>query len=137
MVGLLRRVISPSQGLYLHRTTQHRKTRTNIHALSGIRTHDPSNQPAKTHTSNRTATVTGIFSRIPGKNNLCSVVICGMIAYLYSNKFVKIAVFWVVAPCSLVEVFQRFSGPCCLHYQGVESSETLVNFYQATRRYNP
>jgi hypothetical protein len=34
-------------------------TRTNIHALSGIRTHDPSNQPAKTHTSDRTATVTG------------------------------------------------------------------------------
>jgi hypothetical protein len=45
-VGLLGRVISPSQGLYLHRTTQHRKTRTNIHALSGIRTYDPSNQPA-------------------------------------------------------------------------------------------
>jgi hypothetical protein len=32
MVGLLGRVISPSQGLYLHRTTQHRNTRTNIHA---------------------------------------------------------------------------------------------------------
>jgi hypothetical protein len=42
-------------------TTQHRNTRTNIHALSGIRTHDPSNQPAKTHTSDRTATVTGTF----------------------------------------------------------------------------
>jgi hypothetical protein len=28
------------------------------------------------------------------------------------------AVFWVVAPCSLVEVYQRFRGPCCLHYQG-------------------
>jgi hypothetical protein len=27
MVGLLGRVISPSQGLYLHKTTQHRKTR--------------------------------------------------------------------------------------------------------------
>jgi hypothetical protein len=52
-------MISPSQGLYLHRTTQHRKTRTNIHALSGIRTHDPSNKPAKTHASDRTATVTG------------------------------------------------------------------------------
>jgi hypothetical protein len=26
----------------------------------------------------------------------------------------KIAVFWVVAPCSLVEVYQRFRGPCCL-----------------------
>jgi hypothetical protein len=40
--------------------TQHRKTRTNIHALSGIRTHDRSNQPAKTHASDRTATVTGL-----------------------------------------------------------------------------
>jgi hypothetical protein len=61
MVGLLGRVISRLQGLYQHRTTQHRKTRTNIHALSGIRTHDPSNQPAKTHASDRTATVTGRF----------------------------------------------------------------------------
>jgi hypothetical protein len=33
----------------------------------------------------------------------------------------KMAVFWVVAPCSLVEVYQRFRGPCCLHYQGDES----------------
>jgi hypothetical protein len=40
-VGLLGRVISSSQGLYLHRTTQQRQTRTNIHALSGIRTRDP------------------------------------------------------------------------------------------------
>jgi hypothetical protein len=39
--GLLGRVISSSQGLYLHRTTQHRKTKTNIHALIGIRTRDP------------------------------------------------------------------------------------------------
>jgi hypothetical protein len=30
----------------------------------------------------------------------------------------KIVVFWVVAPCSLVEVYQRFRGPCCLHHQG-------------------
>jgi hypothetical protein len=41
VVGLLERVISSTQGLYLHRTTQHRETRTNIHALSGIRTRDP------------------------------------------------------------------------------------------------
>jgi hypothetical protein len=61
MVVLLERVISSSQGLYLHGTTQHRKTRTNIHALSGIRTHNPSNQPAKTHASYRTATVTRCF----------------------------------------------------------------------------
>jgi hypothetical protein len=30
----------------------------------------------------------------------------------------KMAVFWVAAPCSLVEVYQHFGGPCCLHYQG-------------------
>jgi hypothetical protein len=28
------------------------------------------------------------------------------------------AVFWVVVPCSLVEVSQRFGGTCCLHHQG-------------------
>jgi hypothetical protein len=28
----------------------------------------------------------------------------------------KMGVFWVVAPCSLVEFYQRFSGPCCLHH---------------------
>jgi hypothetical protein len=27
-------------------------------------------------------------------------------------------VFWVVAPCSLLEVQRRFRGACCLHYQG-------------------
>jgi hypothetical protein len=35
---LLGRGISPSQGRYLHRRAQHRKTRTHIHASSGIRT---------------------------------------------------------------------------------------------------
>jgi hypothetical protein len=33
------------------------------------------------------------------------------------------AVFWVVAPCSLVEVYQHFRGPYCLHHQG-DSSQT-------------
>jgi hypothetical protein len=28
----------------------------------------------------------------------------------------KMAVFWVVAPCSLVVVYQRFRCPCCLHH---------------------
>jgi hypothetical protein len=52
------------------------------------------------------------------------------------------SVFWVVAPCSLVEFYQRFRGPCCLHHQAIalmmeaaRTSETLVNFYQTTRRY--
>jgi hypothetical protein len=30
----------------------------------------------------------------------------------------KMAVFWVVAPYSLVEVYQRFRGPCCFRHQG-------------------
>jgi hypothetical protein len=32
----------------------------------------------------------------------------------------KMAVFWIVAPYSLVEFYQRFRGPCCLHHQGNE-----------------
>jgi hypothetical protein len=55
----------------------------------------------------------------------------------------KMAVFWVVVPCSLVEVYQRFRGPCCSHeiialmMEAARTSEKLVNFYQTTRRYNP
>jgi hypothetical protein len=30
---------------------------------------------------------------------------------------VKLTDFWVVTPCSLVEVYRRFSGACCLHHQ--------------------
>jgi hypothetical protein len=40
-------------------------------------------------------------------------------------------VFWVVASCSLVEVF------ITLMMEAVITSETLVNFYQTTRRNNP
>jgi hypothetical protein len=56
----------------------------------------------------------------------------------------KMPVFWVVAPCNLVEVYQRFRGTFCLHLQvialmmeAVSTSETLVNFYQITLCYNP
>jgi hypothetical protein len=38
----------------------------------------------------------------------------------------KMAIFWVVAPCSLVEDYQRFRGPCCLHHQGDASSTRLL-----------
>jgi hypothetical protein len=40
----------------------------------------------------------------------------------------KMAVFWVVAPCSLVGVYQRFRGPCCLHHQGDDSSSRTTQF---------
>jgi hypothetical protein len=41
------------RGLYLHRKTQHINTRTNIHALSGIRTYDLSVQAIKPQTARR------------------------------------------------------------------------------------
>jgi hypothetical protein len=34
----------------------------------------------------------------------------------------KMAVFWVVAQCSLVEVYQRFRGACCLHHQSYQTA---------------
>jgi hypothetical protein len=49
----------------------------------------------------------------------------------------KMAVFWVVAPCSLVEVYRRFRGACCLidlMIKTVSIYETSVNFYQTTRQ---
>jgi hypothetical protein len=50
----------------------------------------------------------------------------------------KIAVFWVVAPFSLVEVYRRFSVTCiALMIVEAITSETSVNFYRTTRRYNP
>jgi hypothetical protein len=59
LAGLLGWVISPSQGLFLHRTAQNRKTRTNIDGLDGIRTCDPSIQAAKTHALDQSATEIG------------------------------------------------------------------------------
>jgi hypothetical protein len=42
------------------------------------------------------------------------------------------AVFWVVAPCSLVEVYQRFRGPCCLHHQGDLTILASISFSRRT-----
>jgi hypothetical protein len=35
---------------------------------------------------------------------------------------VQMAVFWVVAPRSLVEVYRRFRGACCLCHQGPDDT---------------
>jgi hypothetical protein len=59
-------------------------------------------------------------------------------------KQMKMAAFCVVAPCSLVEVYRRFRGTCCLHHQVIalmmeaaSTSEMSVNFYRTAQRYNP
>jgi hypothetical protein len=52
----------------------------------------------------------------------------------------KMAVFWVVAPYSLVEVYRRFRGTCCLialMMEAARTSEMSVNLYQTARRYSP
>jgi hypothetical protein len=38
----------------------------------------------------------------------------------------EMAVFWVVAPCSLVEVYRRFGGASCLHHQGDRPDYTAI-----------
>jgi hypothetical protein len=46
------------KGLYLHTTDQHRKKRTNIHALNGIRTHNISVQAVEAYAWDSAATGT-------------------------------------------------------------------------------
>jgi hypothetical protein len=61
LTGLLGRLISSSQDLCLHRAAQHRKTRTHMHSLSGIRTRDPSTQAANAHAPDHAATEIGVI----------------------------------------------------------------------------
>jgi hypothetical protein len=53
-------------------------------------------------------------------------------------------IFWVVVLHSLKEVYWHFRGACCLHHHiialmmdAASTSETLLNFHQATWRNNP
>jgi hypothetical protein len=41
-------------------------------------------------------------------------------AHCKAYDILKMAVFWVVAPYSVVEVYQHFRGTCCLNHQGNE-----------------
>jgi hypothetical protein len=45
----------------------------------------------------------------------------------------KMTVSWVIAPCSLVEVYRRFIAIALM----MEAASTSVYFYQTTRRNNP
>jgi hypothetical protein len=38
----------------------------------------------------------------------------------------KMAVFWIVAPCSLVDIYLRFRGTCCTHHQSCEYARCLL-----------
>jgi hypothetical protein len=75
------------RGRYLHKTQQtNERDETNIHALSGIRTHDPNNQGPKTHALFRMATgiVTLImqifYIRVSDLRNWGAVSLLGIVA---------------------------------------------------------
>jgi hypothetical protein len=58
-------------------------------------------------------------TEVPGSNPRLEIGYPDRVGFeVLTAVSMKIAVFWVVAPCSLVEVYQRFRGPCCLHKQG-------------------
>jgi hypothetical protein len=83
-VGLLERGISPSQSFYLH-TEQHKhrlKARnTDIHALSGIQSHDPSVRARESvHALDRAATVIGFSCHYQRKTLFSTFYFC--IAYI-------------------------------------------------------
>jgi hypothetical protein len=50
----------------------------------------------------------------------------------------KTAAFPVVVPCSLVDIYRRFGGACCINFRAIDAlmmeisstSETSVNIYQ-------
>jgi hypothetical protein len=45
----------------------------------------------------------------------------------------KMAVVWVVAPCSLVEIYQRFTLTCSLHHQNaLKRQQTYTRLHGAT-----
>jgi hypothetical protein len=75
----------------------------------------PSNTVSKIYTSFCTKFVTLICSP---STFVCSLIITSVRFEDLTALSMKIAVFWVVAPCSLVEVYQRFRRTCCLHHQG-------------------
>jgi hypothetical protein len=48
----------------------------------------------------------------------CKVFYCLVRFEVLTAAYMKMAVFWVVATCSLVKVYRRFRCASCLHNQG-------------------
>jgi hypothetical protein len=89
--------------------------------------------PAPAPTGNRTPVVQptdghSILTANPAHHLVLSVHCVGF--EVLTAVSTKMAVFWVVAPYSLVEVYQRFRGPCCLHHQGDSSQDSNLQHEQ-------
>jgi hypothetical protein len=60
-----------------------------------------------------------ILKQLANEGNAATVKVkVGTSEYLQHECLIQMAVFWVSVPCSLVEVYRRFTGTCCPHHQG-------------------
>jgi hypothetical protein len=71
----------------------------------------------------------GLYVNLTALDNICVYAKLYLIypsqntkLFIINNKgtiqCLKMAVVWVVTPCSVVEVYGSFRGACCLHRQG-------------------
>jgi hypothetical protein len=81
----------------------------------------------------------------------CSVLSNWCVFNFMNSSFIKMAVFWVavrvdwymitnvseVCAASIIRALREAAWMPALIMQAVRTSETLVNFYLSTRRYNP
>jgi hypothetical protein len=145
LVGLVGRGISPTQGLYIHRTTK-----TSIHAVSGNRTHDHGDQTIKPYASDRADTGSAPnFIYLP--NSLTAPTLrTGSLLLLPLLKKFGVAKYWKLetaiskswqrmdcepdqtrfsrrrtAPCSLVHTDRRFRGTYCFHHQNDDECQYI------------
>jgi hypothetical protein len=79
----------------------------------------------------------GIQTRFYTLNSISQTVVILAKFQILKAASTKIAVFWDVAPCSLVDYLVEDESLIALMMEAVRTSETLVNFYQTTQRYNP
>jgi hypothetical protein len=73
---------------------------------------------------------------IQGHEPTYSTVMCSLLYFYVCNshfrQWIRVEVLWIMTPCTVVVAYQRFRGPCCLHFM-----VKLVSYHNSTQRYNP
>jgi hypothetical protein len=111
------------KGFYLHRTTRHRNTKTNIHASSGIRTHYPSSQATKSYALDRVATRT-CLSYVLKLIKLCKI------------NYIKLTTFHVIVKTATSDVqFLVYKCKMCCIYDSTGHSVRILFEYCVIVRY--
>jgi hypothetical protein len=118
------------KGLYLHRTIQHRNTKTNIHASNRIRTHNPSNQAANTHALDRKWRVFLIHWISAGQ--CCRLLFCNV-----DNLHCLISEVFLIKTCDENTAPLYFSTFLCDSKSTRASLATSVTSYDSTPSVRP